>query len=459
MSLDSISNVVGGGYCVGCGACVYNKPDTNMVKDEYGLLKPLFKESDSRPNDSVCPFSSDINEDALGKSLYSESNTNYEKRIGYYQKLYAGHVATDGFRERGSSGGMVSWIVEELFHKGFIDGVIHVGNSSTGNDIFSYKVSHSIAEMRENAKSKYYPTSFDQALEHIKNSNKKYAFVGIPCYIKAARLLCVEHAELNDSIKFFIGIFCGHLKSAAFAELLGWQQGVSPKNLVDIDFRVKTLGVDASNYSIKAEAKNKFSATAKNSELYGTDWGLGLFKPKACEWCDDISAETADIVLGDAWLPEYTSDSMGTNVIIVRNSIIGKMIADAESAGKLTIDPLTVDKIIQSQAANYRHRQEGLSVRIEDANSKGIWHPRKRVNPEDYSVSTERKKIYLHRMLISEKSHEYFLEAKKKNSILYFILRILPLELKYYYLNNNLIKRTIKSSLIKLKILTNSIRD
>lgn len=33
MSSDSISNVVGGGYCVGCGACVYNKPDAKMAKD------------------------------------------------------------------------------------------------------------------------------------------------------------------------------------------------------------------------------------------------------------------------------------------------------------------------------------------------------------------------------------------------------------------------------------------
>lgn len=130
--------------------------------------------------------------------------------------------------------------------------------------------------------------------------------------------------------------FCGHLKSAAFAELLGWQQSVSPANLVDIDFRVKTLGVDASNYSIKAESKKKLSATAKNSEVYGTYWALGFLKPKACKWCD----ETADIILGDAWLPEYTSDSIGTNVIIIQNSIIGEMIAEPERAGKLTIDPL-----------------------------------------------------------------------------------------------------------------------
>lgn len=54
-----------------------------MVKNEYRLLKPLFKESDNGPNDLVCPFSSEINEDTLGEPLYSKSNPNYEKRIGY----------------------------------------------------------------------------------------------------------------------------------------------------------------------------------------------------------------------------------------------------------------------------------------------------------------------------------------------------------------------------------------
>lgn len=453
MSNNNISNVVSGGYCVGCGACAYNNPDAQMAKDKYGLLIPVFNTSNSKTADAVCPFSSNINEDKLGVDLYSESNPHHEKRIGYYQNLYAGHVKVDGYRERGSSGGMVSWIVEELLNRGLIDGAIHVGNSDSDNGIFGYKISHSISEMRSNAKSKYYPTSFNQVLEIVSNDKKKYAFIGIPCYIKAARLLCLEHPDLNESLKYFIGIFCGHLKSAAFAELLGWQQGVSPTNLVDIDFRVKTPGVDASNYSIKASSNDNYTSTAKNSELYGTDWGLGLFKPKACEWCDDISAETADVVLGDAWLPEYTSDSMGTNVIIVRNSIINELIKTAQAEKRLIIDHLGVDKIIQSQAANYRHRQEGLSVRMEYAEREGVWHPRKRVKTDDYSVSAKRKKIYLLRMVISEKSHQHFLKAKQKKSLLYFMIKMLPLELKYYYLNDNLIKRTIKTSIIKLNIM------
>lgn len=40
---------------------------------------------------------------------------------------------------------------------------------------------------------------------------------------------------------------------------------------------------------------------------------------KACDFCDDVFAETADIALGDAWLPEYVQDGNGTNVVVTRN--------------------------------------------------------------------------------------------------------------------------------------------
>ena len=42
--------------------------------------------------------------------------------------------------------------------------------------------------------------------------------------------------------------------------------------------------------------------------LYCIRWEYGYFKYKACDFCDDIFAECADITVGDAWLSRYKKD-------------------------------------------------------------------------------------------------------------------------------------------------------
>ncbi|WP_354003125.1 Coenzyme F420 hydrogenase/dehydrogenase, beta subunit C-terminal domain [Alteromonas mediterranea] len=37
----------------------------------------------------------------------------------------------------------------------------------------------------------------------------------------------------------------------------------------------------------------------RNRRACYTDWRYAFFQPNACNYCDDISAETADIVFGD----------------------------------------------------------------------------------------------------------------------------------------------------------------
>lgn len=439
-------SLLDGGYCIGCGACAFSNPALDVSRNDFGLLEP--QGDTSSINEQVCPFLSDKNEDDLALELYSAvKEIRHDKKIGYYDSLYAGHVTEGGCREKSSSGGMTTWILEQLMEQGEIDAVIHVGATDDNGNMFRYMISNSLSELKSNSKSRYYPTHFDSALEEVITSGveRKYAFVGIPCYIKAVRLLCLENERLSRQIKFFVGIFCGHMKSAAFSELLAWQQGVKPNKLNYIDFRVKGVSPKANNYGISVAEEHYSPPPAINNRLYGTDWGLGLFKPRSCEWCDDVSAETADVVCGDAWLPKYIADNGGDNIVIVRHPVISKVIAGGLEQGKLTMDSLSVDDVVRSQAGNYRHRQEGLSVRIADAAKRGIWQPNKRIRPSDYDLPEDREKLYLARMLLSEKSHKAFYSAKKAGSLWVFVLKMFPYELYYNYLNKRVVKGTARS--------------
>lgn len=445
-----IESVVSGGYCVGCGACAVQDLDYRVRENEFGLYQAelIASSNSSALVSEVCPFSAKRNEGDLGRRLYG-SDSRFDTRIGYYKEIYAGHVADGDFRKNGSSGGLVTWVLGRLFADGDIDGVIHVGEAGGAGGLFEYRISETLDDILGNSKSRYYPVHMDAVLQQVRQTSKKYAFIGVPCFVKAVRLLAENDADVAKNIKYCISIFCGHLKTKAFAEMIGWQQKVQPSELVGIDFRVKDEHRPANQYSVQVVKDDGVStrklAPVPARDLYGMDWGLGYFKPKACDWCDDIAGEVGDLACGDAWLPEFSHLPGGTNIAVVRDPRIFQLVNEGIEKGQLALTVQPVEKVYQSQAGNYRHRQEGLSVRVEQAVAQGIWHPRKRVAQDSFKVPGERRRIYELRMRIAEHSHIAFRQAKNRDSFLHFYLKMLPLELHYYFLSGSPLKGMAKS--------------
>src|SRR3546814_17940309 len=122
-----------------------------------------------------------------------------------------------------------------------MDGVIHVGSGDGGSgSLFRDAVSHSAADLRARRKSIYYSTEMSEALSSIADDGKRYAFVGVPCFVMAISLLMRQDARLAEQIRFRVGMVGGHLKSEAFAACLSWQTGVPSEELADVEFR--TIG-------------------------------------------------------------------------------------------------------------------------------------------------------------------------------------------------------------------------
>ena len=88
--------------------------------------------------------------------------------------------------------------------------------------------------MREGAKSRYYPIEFSEVLPEVRARPGHYAFVGIPCFVKAIRLLMQNDEVIRDRIKICIGLFCGHIKNAALVDSFALQSGtVSRAQLIE----------------------------------------------------------------------------------------------------------------------------------------------------------------------------------------------------------------------------------
>jgi coenzyme F420-reducing hydrogenase beta subunit len=405
-------DVAAAGLCIGCGGCAPGKGALGW--DQFGQLKPEGAWTGERSESfaRICPFSPDaVDEDAIAGARFPEA-AERDARIGSFEAAYVGHVAEDGFRAGGSSGGMVSWVAAELLRRGLVDGVAHVapGDPEQGGRFFGYRMSRSVEAVQQGARSRYYPVEMSAMLDEIRATPGRYAIVGVPCFIKAVHLLRAEDPVLHERIAFTLGLFCGHMKSARLVESFAWQLGAPMEQVRAVEYRRKDPDRPANWYTAHLTLKDGSARWQDWWHLVDGDWGAGFFQNSACNYCDDVVAETADIAFGDAWVEPYSSDGRGTNVVIVRKPEVQALVAAAIGEGRLALEGVDADFIANTQAAGLRQRREGLAYRLRIA-PPGL-PLRKRVAPGGRDLPLRRKLIYRSRRWISAGSHRLFALAR-----------------------------------------------
>lgn len=418
----TILDVVEGGYCVGCGACAY-AGNLKMSLNIYGEYKPLIEKTSSIEHlnniSSACPFLNETwNEDRLSEHFLKD-NEKWSDKLGLFQHLYAGHVLEDRFREQGTSGGFGTWIGVEMLRKKMIDGIIHVREQTRKQrkEVFStYSISWTEQDARDASRTKYHVVEFSQVLSEIKaNPGKRYLFVGLPCMIKAIRRLQLNDPVLKSCIAYTMALVCGHLKSMHWSLSLGWSAGIHPKDLDRIRYRTKGERIPARSYVISAFSGD-IRVSKDTSKIVGGKFNQGAMMLKACDFCDDVVGETADITVGDAWLPRFEIDRHGNNMLIVRNPDISSMLSTALIEERVWFTPLTEKEAVDAQAGGFRQRREGLALRIADCKKNRVWHPAKRTFANTSLPSPLRKMIYRRRSRIATISHSLFVRALESDN-------------------------------------------
>lgn len=445
-------------YSEASGSMAVVDPNIEMIFNEFGLYEENVIDLNTQVSKEaifVSPIlNNQINESKIAEELYSnKDNIEYDNRIGYYQSLYVGHVLEDNYRENASSGGIGTWIFKELFENNLIDYVIHVkkNNAPSSKTLFKYEISDSIDEIKNGAKTRYYPVEISEVMKVVKNNPGRYAIIGIPSFIYSIRLLSKVDKVIGERVKYTIGLICGHQKSSKFAESMAFQVGIKPGYLEDIDFRHKLMDRPASSYGVKMIGiiNGKSETIIKpTSELFGQNWGWGFFKPISSNFTDDVFNETADIVLGDAWLKEYISDSKGNNIVIVRNEEIDNLLKTAIRKKSVKLEIVDKETVFKSQASHFKHTHDELSYRLYKKEYEENWHPQKRVKPNK-NLSSQRKKIQDLRTEISMQSHYQYQEAVQRNDYNYFVEKMTEYTKEYTLLYRKINRASKIKNLIK----------
>ncbi len=384
----TLNKVVENGYCIGCGACaVERRFGIQMQKTADGRYCAHMGASAPDEAAALCPFASKLNEDMLSELFFGAHEGQYRhSALGTYLACFAGHVETDAYRSEGSSGGFVSWLACLLLERGLVDAVIHVTPSHSdhgGPPLFSYSISDNAEQVRLGAKSRYYPIELSEVLLRVRSDRRRYLFIGLPCFVKAVRLLQLADEDLKHRIPFMIGLVCGHLKTMQFADFYARSLHIDPHDVASINFRHKLPDNPVNDYGVEITKLDGTKCVGENRLIFGTSWGYGFFKNEACDYCDDVLSETADLTVGDAWLPAYEKDWRGTNILVVRNPILLQILREGIDNGPLVLDPVSADDVARSQASGLKHRRQGLAYRLWLKDSKKSWRPAKRVKASD----------------------------------------------------------------------------
>lgn len=364
----NINSIVKSNLCTGCGVCI-SEDDTKksrMVWNNEGFLVPeLGIHSSQEKMVKVCPFyNNQKSEDDLGREFIENNLSKYDEKLGFYINSYAGYA--NDFRNTSSSGGLATYIFQSLLKKKIVD---HLFVVTEEYGQYSYQIFSNIDDILKTSKTRYTPVTLEKLFTLIESIEGKVALSGVACFVKALRLKQHYYPELKEKIPFVVGIICGGLKSKYYTDFLAQSAGCK-SSYESVEYRVKNENSNAMDYKFKCIAKNEKRIHMVEMKTLGDMWGTGLFKSNACDFCDDVVTELADISLGDAWIKPYDKDGKGNNVVITRSITANQIIQEGIILNELMLDDLSLERLIQSQSGSFNHRHRGLLFRLKKFDKK-----------------------------------------------------------------------------------------
>jgi len=374
-----IETVVQNNLCIGCGLCAALCPQDvlTMQWNRYGEYNPVAVSPCTTECGlclKVCPFAdSGENEDIIAELLYGAApGIQHRSETGYYLAAYVGY--SERHRATSASGGMATWLLEALLAEGVVDHVICVAPTGDPERLFAFKVFDTAEDVRTGAGSAYYPVEMSEVIRQVLEVPGRYAVTGLPCFLKAIRLAQQRNKKLRERVVVTVGLVCGQLKSRQFTEYIADLAGVRGE-VTGVRYRGKSLDQPAINYHYMFMAADGEEHKIFWNEGISEAWTNRWFTPRACSYCDDVFAECADVTCMDAWLPEYSQDSRGTSLVLVRSPAVREVLERGQGA---SLDPIPVERVIQSQAGVVAVKRQHLACRLY-LDPQGV--PEKRVAP------------------------------------------------------------------------------
>ena len=356
MSFNIIKTTVMKDKCIGCGTCDAICP-VNVLKMNFnsiGMYEPIESEGCLDKCTlcmDACPFVEENNDEKqLAKKIYgNEVNTFFHDDLGHFVNTYVVHKKDILERLKSASGGAGHSILKNLLEQNLVDTILTVESNNDPDKLFKFSTFKEVQELEKIRSSIYYPTEMSEVLDYVMKNEGKYAITTLPCFAKAIRLAQEKNSKLRKRIKFVIGLVCGQMKTKEYTHTLA-KNIINTDRLHSIKYRVKQENQPASNFAYEFKSLNNHTVgrISYSEQIAGPKklWGSRAFTPNACNSCTDVFAHCADIVLMDAWLPQYKKDFKGHTLVLARTNEISNIL---ENSYDIDVEKIDYKEVYLSQ--------------------------------------------------------------------------------------------------------------
>jgi len=353
-----IETVVETGLCTRCGTCVGACPAGNLVIDDpAGSCLPSERGRCTSCGLclSACPGAS-VDFAPLEKGHFGDAPSG--RLLGVVRDAWLAHAAEGGTRRVGSSGGVVTAMLLDLFERGETNGALVFAPHEKEPWRGWGRVASKAADIAEAAQSRYHLSPHNTVLAELGGLQGGYAYVGLPCQIHGLRKLESAGWRPNVRISPVIGIYCGNnlyfdatrailrklgIGRTADLAALSYREGAWPGSVTarTVDGRVRSI------------SKLDFNQV------------IPFYVNRRCLFCVDLTSELADISVGDGWAKEG-SDS-GWSVVLARTEYGERIFNRAVAEGSIVAERITIGDAERMHSHAFDLKKTGAFLRL------GLW--------------------------------------------------------------------------------------
>jgi coenzyme F420 hydrogenase subunit beta len=217
--------------------------------------------------------------------------------------------------------------------------------------------------------SRYAPASPCEGFKEIEAAGAASVFVGKPCDIAGLRMAQQLRPELAAKTKLAVGFFCAGTPSTKGTLELFKKYGVDPAGVADFRYR-------GQGWPGMATVRFKDGGRPPLRVPYNESWGfVQKYRPFRCYLCPDLTAELADISVGDPWYREVGEDEPGRSLILIRTEVGREIFHRAMEQGYVTAEQVAPEIIYRSQK-NLLGKRQAIWGRLLAMRLLGIPHPK-----------------------------------------------------------------------------------
>jgi len=341
--------VIDRGLCTGCGTCAGVCPEV-VIEMTHVEGEPEPKLTGKCTQCGLClktcsgafvPLSD------LDNRLFGKTSSFHQDPLGIYRKCLRGYATDSQLREKSSSGGITSAVLNFALDNQIIDGAIIVCADPETPWRCSPTLITRSEQTKRAARSSPEMVPVNALLRHavVEKGLKKIGVVGLPCHIHSLRKIQMEKdpPEIAEAVKLCIGLFCAATYYfEGIRHLISEFAGI--ENLEDIVAMDYKGGKWPGALTVLTK-DGKINHVASKHEYTWHFLGPASYKRDRCLMCPDFSARIADLSMGDVF--QKVSDDPNLTVVLARTEFGEKIINDAMRDGVICLEdhpPLYIPK-------------------------------------------------------------------------------------------------------------------